>query len=181
MLCTTALTACSSGSNSSFDYEACYFPDTEIKAPKWVCDEPVEGLRLQASGIAEKSGGGIDFMKTMATATAKDRLAQMFTTEVQSMVKSYVGTTGRSDNETADVVQEVIQRQITHQVLEGVKIQKSFIGPDKRMYVLVGMSEQDFKSNAKATIESGFNSNSAEWQRLQADKGFKELTAELNK
>lgn len=174
-LFSSILTIGCSSKNAVIDYNECYFPDTAIKAPVWVCDQQVEGLALQATGIAEDSGAGIDFMKTVATASAKDRLAQSFESEVQSLVKTFLGTTGRAEQETVDATQEVIQRQFTKQRLQGIKIQKSLQGPNKRMYVLVGLSEESFKTNAKKLINSSFNSDSAEWQRIQAGKGFKEL------
>ncbi|WP_435276640.1 hypothetical protein ACMAZF_06695 [Psychrobium sp. nBUS_13] len=174
LLYSITIVGCSSNI-TAIDYESCYFPNTSVKAPVWVCDEPIEGLTLQATGVAEQSGAGVDFMKTIATASAKDRLAQSFESEVQSLVKIFLGTTGRTEQETVDATQEVIQRQFTKQRLQGIKIQKSLQGPDKRMYVLVGLSEESFKTNAKKLINSSFNSDSAEWQRIQADKGFKQL------
>ncbi|MDX1811311.1 MAG: LPP20 family lipoprotein, partial [Gammaproteobacteria bacterium] len=117
----------------------CVFPNTNEPAPGWVCDEPVPGLDVQAVGIAEPSKAGISFMKDMAAADARGRLAEQTRVRVNKMVKKYLGTTGVADTETVDAAASSTLKTITDEELVGYKVYKTRTGPKGRLYVLLGL------------------------------------------
>ena len=93
----------------------------------------MDGLELQAVGIAEHSAAGISYMKDLAAADARGKIAEQFKVRVDKMVKSYIGTTGVSDSETVDRAAESVLKTITSETLTGSKIYKSRTGPNKRL------------------------------------------------
>ena len=145
ILASLLLTACSSNETKETDESLvqqvydCVFPSTNTPAPGWVCDEPVPGLNVSAVGVAELSSAGMSFMKDMAAADARGRLAEQMQIQVQKMIKQYLGTTGVGKTETVDAVASSTIKTITSQMLTGSKIYKSRTGPNGRLYVLVGI------------------------------------------
>lgn len=159
----------------------CVFPNTEQAAPTWVCDEPVEGLELQAVGIAEKSDAGISYMKDLAAADARGRIASEFRVRVDKMVKSYIGTTGVGDTETVDRAAESVLKTISSETLQGTKVYKSRTGPNGRLYVLVGVNQANLEKSAKQAAKTSMNNDNALWQQFKAKQGFDEMAEEISK
>ena len=117
---TALLTACG---NPKEDFSDCVFPDaTNIAAPGWICDQPVNGIEISAIGSTTKSGAGYDYMKSMAATSARVQLAQNMQVQVRNMIKQYIETTGTADSETVDKVMTSVTKQITNQTLTGTKI-----------------------------------------------------------
>ena len=51
----------------------CTFPDDgRTAAPLWVCDAPVEGVKVSAVGSGEPTKAGYDFQRKMAEASARE-------------------------------------------------------------------------------------------------------------
>jgi len=159
----------------------CVFPNTNTPAPGWVCDEPVPGLDVQAVGIAEKSKAGISFMKDMAAADARGRLAEQFQTRVQKMVKKYLGTTGVGDSETVDAAASSTLKTITDQSLQGSKVYKTRTGPNGRLFVLMGLDANMAQKNTEAAVQTSMGNDKALWQQFQSKKSFDELAADIAK
>lgn len=157
----------------------CVFPDTNVGAPGWVCDEPVAGLDVQAVGISEKSAAGISFMKDIAAADARGRLAEQMKVQVQKMVKKYLGTTGRGDTETVDAAASSTLKTITKQNLVGSKIYKSRTGPKGRLFVLVGLDGNAAKRIAETALKTSMNNEQALWQEFKSKKSFDEMAADI--
>lgn len=159
----------------------CVFPNTDVRAPGWVCDQPAPGLDVQAVGIAEKSAAGISFMKDIAAADARGRLAEQMQVQVQKMVKNYLGTTGRGDSETVDAAASSTLKTITKQNLVGSKIYKTRTGPQGRLFVLVGLDEKAAKRIAETALRTSMNNDQALWQEFKAKKSFDEMAADIAK
>ena len=159
----------------------CVFPNTETRAPGWICDEPVPGLDVQAVGISEKSAAGISFMKDIAAADARGRLAEQVKVKVNKMVKNYMGTTGRGETETVDAVASSTLKTISSENLVGSKVYKSRTGPAGRLFVLVGIDENAAKKIAETALRSSMNNDKALWQQFVAQKSHDEMAAEIAK
>lgn len=176
------LVAC--GGNNVRQAEAvpdCVFPDTNIAAPGWVCDEPVPGLDVQSVGVSEKSKAGVSFMKDMAAADARGRLAEQMRVRVQKMVKKYLGTTGVGDAETVDAAASSTVKTVTNEVLVGSKIYKSRTGPNGRMFVLLGLDPAAASKIVKTAANTSMNNDKALWQEFMAKKSFDEMAADIAK
>lgn len=160
---------------------SCVFPNTNMPAPNWICDEPVEGLELQAVGIAEKSAAGISYMKDLAAADARGKIAEQFKVRVDKMVKSYIGTTGAADEETVDRVAESVLKTVTSETLVGSKVYKSRTGPGGRLFVLVGLDPKNVQKVAEQSALTSMNNESALWQQFKSQQSFDEMAKEIAK
>lgn len=159
----------------------CVFPNSEKAAPGWICDEPQPGLDIQAIGVAESSKAGLSFMKDMAAADARGRLADQFKVKVSKMVKKYLGSTGVGDSETVDAAAESTMKSISSETLVGTKIYKSRTGPNGRFFVLVGLDGNSAEKSSQAAVSTSMKNNEALWQKFMAKKSFDELEAEIAK
>lgn len=160
----------------------CVFPDDpKVAAPGWICDEPVEGIKISAVGSAEKSGAGHDFMKEMAATSARVQLAQQMRVQVQNMVKQYAETTGAASAETVDKVNTSVTKQITNESLVGTKIYKTRTSPKGSLYVLVGLDEKNTIATAQKALRTSMGNDEALWQQFKAQKGYEELADEIAK
>jgi hypothetical protein len=139
----------------------CVFPNSDKAAPLWVCDAPVEGVAVGATGSSPKSAAGIDFMKQQAATSARVRLAQQMKVHVANSIKQYAETTGVGDTETVDKVNTATTKQITDETLVGTKIFRSAQGPDGAMYVLVGIDEAATQKLTEVALKSSMNNERA--------------------
>jgi len=173
------LTACGKPKE---DFSDCVFPDaTDIAAPDWICDKPVEGIAIYAIGSTTKSAAGYDYMKSMAATSARVQLAQNMQVQVRNMIKQYVETTGQTDSETVDKVMTSVTKQITNQTLVGTKIIKTRTSPSGNLYVLVGMSEDSVQKASEKALKTSMRNDSALWQQFKAKQSQDELAAEISK
>jgi len=159
----------------------CVFPNSDKAAPLWVCDGPVEGVSVAATGSFPKSAAGIDFMKQQAATSARVKLAQQMKTHVQNSIKQYAETTGAGDKETVDQVYTATTKQITDQTLVGTKIFRSAQAPDGSIFVLIGMDEAATQKLTETAIKTSMNNERALWQKFQAGKSQDELAADIAK
>ncbi|QEP42526.1 hypothetical protein D5085_04880 [Ectothiorhodospiraceae bacterium BW-2] len=163
------------------DVPDCVFPDTEKAAPGWICDEPVPGLDVQAVGMAEKSAAGMSYMKDMAAADARGRLAEQMKIKVSKMVKKYLGTTGVGDAETVDSAAESVIKTLSSETLSGSRIYKSRTGPNGRLFVLVGLDPMAAQQSTQQAVRTSMGNNQALWQQFKAKNAFDEMAAEIAK
>lgn len=175
------LSACGGKKAVKEEVADCVFPDTNVAAPGWICDEPVPGLDVQAVGIAEKSAAGMSFMKDIAAADARGRLAEQAKVRVQKMVKKYLGTTGVGDAETVDAAASSTLKTITNETLVGSKVFKSRTGPNGRLYVLLGLDANAAAKIAETAVKTSMNNDQALWQQFVAQKSHDEMAAEIAK
>jgi len=159
----------------------CVFPNTEKAAPGWICDEPVPGLDVQAVGIAEPSKAGISFMKDLAAADARGRLAEQTKVRVNKMVKKYLGTTGVADTETVDAAASSTIKTIAAEELVGSKVYKTRTGPNGRLFVLLGLDEASAEKVVARAAKTSMKNDQALWQQFMAKKSFDEMAADIAK
>jgi hypothetical protein len=159
----------------------CVFPNTNQPAPGWICDEPVPGIEVSAVGIAEPSKAGLSFMKDMAAADARARLAEQLRVRVQKMVKSYLGSTGVAEAEVIDRAASSTIKTITNETLVGSKVLKSRVGPNGKLYVLVGLDKNAVEKITQQAVKTSMNNDQALWQQFKAKQSFDEMAAEIAK
>lgn len=159
----------------------CVFPNTDKAAPGWVCDEPVPGIEISAVGIAESSQAGISYMKDVATASARGRLAEQMKIQVSKMVKQYLGTTGVGKTETVDAAASSTLRTVTNEQLVGSKIYKSRTGPNGKLYVLVGIDSANTQKIVENAVKTSMNNDQALWQQFKSKQSFDEMANEISK
>ncbi|AZR82684.1 MULTISPECIES: LPP20 family lipoprotein [Piscirickettsiaceae] len=157
----------------------CVFPNTNVAAPGWICDEPVDSLAISAVGIAEPSKAGISFMKDMAAADGRGRLAEQIKVQVQKMVKQYLGTTGVADTETVDAAASSTLKTITNQSLVGSKVYKTRTGPNGKLYALVGMDKATQDKIVETAVRTSMKNDQALWQQFKAQQSFDEMARDI--
>ncbi len=159
----------------------CVFPNTNQPAPGWICDEPVPGVEVSAVGIAEPSQAGISYMKDMAAADGRGRLAEQMKTQVSKMVKKYLGTTGVGKTETVDAAASSTIRTVSSESLVGSKIYKTRTGPNGKLYVLVGLDSSNMAKNVQDAVKTSMKNDKAMWQQFKSKQSFDEMAAEIAK
>ncbi|MGC9386157.1 MAG: LPP20 family lipoprotein [Hydrogenovibrio sp.] len=157
----------------------CVYPGTDDEAPGWICDQPVTGIAISAVGIAEPSRAGIGFMKDMAAADGRGRLAEQVKVQVQKMVKQYLGTTGVADSETVDAAASSTLKTITNQSLVGSKVYQTRLGPNGRLYSLVGMDKATQDKVVETAVRTSMNNDQALWQQFQSKQSFDEMAKDI--
>ncbi len=159
----------------------CVFPNTEKPAPGWICDQPVAGVPVSAVGVAEPSKGGISFMKDIAAADGRGRLAEQMQIRVSKMVKKYLGNTGVAKTETIDAVTSSTIKTVTDQQLIGSKIYKTRTGPKGRLFALVGIDAKNAEKIAEQAVRTSMANDKALWQQFKAKQSFDEMAKEISK
>ena len=159
--------------------DECVFPRTDQEAPKWVCSDLSEYDGLYAVGIAEPTKGSVGLQRKVAMLDAKSIIISKLKSKVSSMVKSYVGTTGQGDLETVDTVAESVQKEVSYANLTGVNRKAMIYDRNGRLYVLAGINPNEAKKMLKTALMTSYSNQQALWQKLQADKAFKELKEEV--
>ncbi|MDR0484702.1 MAG: LPP20 family lipoprotein [Alphaproteobacteria bacterium] len=160
----------------------CNFPDNpSVAAPLWVCGGAVEGVAISAVGSTPKSKAGVNFMTQQATANGRVVLAQQIQADIQAMVKNFTETTGSLDSETVDQVNSLVSKQITNQRLQGTRVFKQTVSPNGTLYVLVGFDSAIYNSFVKESLNTSYQNNQAQWQRILSDRSFNELEASISK
>ena len=170
------LSACSStGVKNKF--ANCVYPGTNTEAPGWICDEPVDGVSVSATGSAEHSLAGHEFMKQMAETAGRVQLAQQMKIHVANMIKQYAETTGAGKSETVDKVNTSVTKQITDASLVGSRIYNERTAPDGTLYVLMGLDAKSVQEITAAAVQTSMHNDRALWQEFQAGKAQDELAA----
>lgn len=104
-----------------FNSDNCYYPDSSNSlAPTWVCSGHEKGLKISATGYAEKSSLGRNFMQQMALTNARATLVRLLAGKNTTVIRRASATI-----------------TITARDLEQTKIVKSIRSPKGGLYVLV--------------------------------------------
>lgn len=154
---------------------ACVFPNHQ-EAPGWICAEPVAGLELQAVGVADKSVAGLNYMRDLAEMAAVKQLTELFKIRTAKVVTQYL-TTIQVDNAQALKAGQSTVHTISNKTLAGVQQYQSQIGPECRMYVLVGLDKQELSSLTHAAVKTSMQNDPALWEGLQTQKSLAEIAA----
>lgn len=154
----------------------CVFNNLQI-APGWICDEAVSGLEIQAVGMVEKSAAGQNYMQDMARIAALKQLAEKFKVIAGKRVKQYIAITGGDRLEMLDAVADSVVKTITRHTLENTKNYNSLIGPEGRIYVLVGLDKITAQALLEKAVRISIKNDQALWQVLKIQKSDDEIVA----
>jgi len=155
----------------------CTFPNQQA-APNWICDEPVPGLIIQAVGVSEKSPLGIGYMKDEAIANAVGNLAVQLKVQVSKMFNSYMETAQTNKTESVNAPTSSFLKTLSKETLSD-KVYKSRMGPEGRMYVLVGLTPEKTKTVVKTSIKKSMKRDVKLWTDLDTQKSLAEMAAAI--
>ncbi len=148
----------------------CRYPGSYVQAPGWICDEPVEGWLITAVGTAEKEqfAGDVSKQTEEAAVRARQSMGEQMDARMLRVAQDYLQQTKPDDSATRDAVAMLeagvpltqikqvaatdafgaysvsishVPRSAREMILQKSKVIKSAVGPDGRVYVLVGMNE----------------------------------------
>lgn len=156
----------------------CMFPGTSEVAPKWVCTGQSEGLDISATGISNPTNAGPHHLRDIAVLDARSQISAQLSSSVSGMVKSYSGSTGLMDAESVDAFNETVKKSLAHSKIEGSRLYDFRVASDGRGYALVGINAEEAKRVLKKVVSSSKNGQ-AIWQKLEAEKAFDEMEAEI--
>ena len=186
----TTFVSCSGSSESTriepaklevADPNDCVYPNSQTRAPEWVCGTPVDGYPISAVGEHRATKAGVSHARKMATQNGRTALAAEMKTLVGEISKNFMQTTGVGDQETVDAFTSVAQRQVTAETLFGSKAIQFKQGPDGTTYALVVMDPSQAANAAKQVLQTSYNNQKAQYQQFLAQKADAEVQAELDK
>ena len=130
--------------------KSCVFQNLQT-APDWVCDEAVTGLDIQAVGMAEKSAAGQNYMQDMARISALSHLSEKLKDRVDNNFRQCSKKSARDkqlviDSNLSDIA-TIVKRSF-----DGLPSHKSLIGPEGRIYVLIGLDKVGTKEIVKKVV-----------------------------
>lgn len=148
------LAGCSS-QPSVEDYQedtVCVFPDSseQVEAPKWVCGVLPKDVSVGSVGYAAKSLAGYQTMKNIAVNSARSNLLMQMESKIKyDLNKSTNTNVTEANTETLDkTVKEELNASVNKSISNS-KILTSITSPSGGLFVLVGMSEEDFNRQMK--------------------------------
>lgn len=192
-----ALSGCTGGDSASAnpttsapqeDPNRCYrgFGENRVMVADWICSPHIDG-GLSAVGSSTATMVDESFMQTEAMADARDKLARQLETKVKNMFKKFTQATGQGESTTVDKVATNVSKQVANQTLSGVKMHKSYQAPNGTLYVWAVLSPNGVEEFKKATMETAkkastsMGNQEALYQQFLAERGMKELDAEIDK
>lgn len=175
-----AISGCSSNSSKPYySNDICYYPETDVSAPDWICNDNSSSMQIYAVGIAEKSAAGESYMRDMALADARGKIAEQIKVRVSKMVKKYLGTTGKGSQETIDAVSSSTLKTITNEDLFYSRVVSSSHAPNGTLYVKAGIDQFHAQEQSKNVLNQSFENESSLWQEFKADKSFDKMANEI--
>ncbi|MEJ2508612.1 MAG: hypothetical protein P8009_03870 [Gammaproteobacteria bacterium] len=170
------LAGCASPMVSEHAEPACGFPDVpQASAADWVCGAPVSGVAVAAVGSAPPSSYGYAYMKTVATAAARENLVAKMRSYMADRLARYAKSKGVDDRQVLAELEASINRYITDTSLLGSRVFRTAISPQGKLYVLVGMSETLAVRYGQGALRASMENDSTLWRVLQTDQAPKEL------
>ncbi|OQK18026.1 hypothetical protein AU255_09275 [Methyloprofundus sedimenti] len=153
----------------------CVFPNQQA-APGWICGGPVSGLDIQAVGVVDKSVAGINYMQDMAEIAALKNLTELFKLKAGKSVTQYLTSLGVENKKAIKAGASTINN-ISVETLDVAKPYKSQLGPEGRMYVLVGLDKNTSKTLLENAVKTSMKNDIVIWQKMQTQKSLDEMTA----
>ena len=151
------------------------------KAPMWAC-LPEWDNSYASVGIAEKSAGGISFMRKIALQNGRDELSQQIQTDVKNKMESFTRSTGTTGAESIDQVITGVSKQVSKQTLHGSKAVNYWESPTGAIYMLVVVPKQTVNEAAKESVKksiSSYKNDNALWQQFQSKQALESLDKEF--
>ncbi len=156
---------------------ACVFPNRQA-APGWICGESVAGLQVQATGVADKSVAGVNYMYDIARIVAVKHLTESFKAKAGKTVRQYLVALN-AVNSVAIEAGASTMNAISRESLVVAKQYKSEIGPEGRAYVLVGLDPNTSRTLLENAVKSSMDHDPALWYKFSTLKPLDEIAADI--
>ncbi|MGF1763200.1 LPP20 family lipoprotein [Aliivibrio kagoshimensis] len=165
--------------STPIDANWCKFDDGVSDAPEFFCTGQIDGFVVTGRGSSPKSAAGMNYMVDQATLAARVQLAQNVRTQISSMVKNYLGTTGVTDAESIDKTASSTAESLTDESLMGSRIVRRIVGPQGEVYIWVAIDEENLVAKSQNAIRTSMANDEAAWQQFQGKKSHEEMASKI--
>ena len=146
--------------------------------PNWYLNPPSAEDVFFGVGDANRPQKAL--AKKVATARARDEVANAVEVKVSTMLKDFMQASGIRDNASAVEFNESVSKHVAQVSMKGCVVSKTFIAKDGTIYVLVeypiGSAREEAINKAKDELEK----QEALYNEFKARQGFDALEKELN-
>jgi len=148
-----------------------------VISPKWICSPHIDGF-YSGVGVAEYSVAGINHMRTISAANARNEISRQIKLNVKNKVELFTRSTG-AKNQSIDKVNTEITKQLTNIDLSNSYIMDVWSAPSGAYYTLVVVNKDDVNNQISSNINSSYKNDNALWQQFQSKQSLKELEKDI--
>lgn len=146
--------------------------------PDWYLNPPQAEDAILEAGDAVKHSMGL--AKEAADARARDAIARTIEVKVNSMFKNFMQESGVGEEAEALEFTSSVSKQITANVLRGVRITKRDMRPEGNMYHAYSLAQYDLNSLVQESLNAA-RKQKALYNEAKANLSFQELEKEIEK
>ncbi len=176
MLVLTVLTVSSCGGTSEPKEKTIANEDQSVNYPDWFLTPPKAADAIYSIGIAQKAT--MQLSMDIATSSARDEVSRVVGVKVSNMIKNFMEQAGVNEESQYTEFSQTVSKQISDNTLSGSQREKMFIDNTTKpqtVYVLVKLNLADMSGSIDALMKK----QAAAYSQLRANKGFEDLTKEL--
>ncbi len=149
--------------NPSFAAMDCTFFGSDEAAPGWVCDAPVDGLDVQATGMSSASDAGIGAMTETAVKSARQALAfSLKIVSTQALAQYFSGE--NISPAKLDRINDAVAKQLNKALSAEARLYAARQNKEGDLYILLGLDTEGLQKVIQTAIRSSKASDPAAWQ-----------------
>ena len=146
--------------------------------PKWYLNPPMSEDVFYGVGDANRPQKALS--KKVATARARDEVANAVEVKVSTMLKDFMQASGIGEDASALEFNESVSKHVAQVSMKGCVVSKTFIAEDGTMYVMVKYPVGSAKEEAVKKAKDELKKQEALYNEFKARQGFEALEKELN-
>ena len=146
--------------------------------PKWYLEPPMSNDIFYGVGDANRPQQAMS--KKVATARARDEIAQAVEVKVSTMINDFMDASGIGNDATAHEFNKAVSKHVAQVALKGSVISKTFVAKDGSMYVMVEYPAKGASDEAVKKAKNEMKKDEALFNEFKANQGFDALERELN-
>ena len=152
-------------------------PAKQKDVPDWYLMPPkMEGKYV---GVGDAKKPQLSLSKSVATTKAQAEISRAIETEMSTMVKDFLSSSGIDDTGTAVEYSENVTKAVSSAALKGCQIEKTEI-INGRVFVMVVYDAEKAKAEAKRVVEAEAKKDEALYNEFKAVQGFDALNKEID-
>lgn len=146
--------------------------------PDWYTEPPQTNDVFYGVGDAKRPQQALS--KKVATARARDEVAQAVEVKVSTMLKDFMQSSGIGENASALEFNESVSKHVAQVSMQGCIISETFIAKDGTVYVMVQYPIKQAKEETLKKAKEEIKNHEALFNEFKARQGFEALEKELN-
>lgn len=163
----------------SAPYSLCTFPETNVQAPRWVCDEPVPGYTFLGLGVAEKHPM-IQFMRDTVRSSAFNEIGASIETNVKLQVQADASQHEKDGVATFEALATTAAKSASEIAVRNAKSVTSINCPvTGRLYSLWGITDADVKKALREALRNSSASLPDQWEEVYGDQAPEAVADEI--